>query len=100
MCSPDVTTDQFRCGVCDGPATTSPPAKIVSFDGEAGVDDGGIVQRTAATKHSAAMNRECMSESYRNSRFARVRCPALPMRVLFAAAALAAATTAFADGRF
>src|SRR5438132_70646 len=99
MCSPEVTTDQFRCGACAAPAATTPPAKMLSFDGADGLG-GGMVQRTAATKNSAAMNRERIRASYRNSCLEIARCVALPMQRLLAIAALFAATAAFADGRF
>src|SRR5947208_3915208 len=100
MRSPDATTDQFFRGVCDAPSTTIPPAKIVSFDGAAGVDAAGMVQRMAAAQHSAAMSLVRMRASYRNSALPRPRCAAVPMKRLFAAAAMLVATAAFADGRF
>ena len=61
-----------------------------------GVGGGGedIVQ--AARKNSAASGRERMAESYRRIG----RSAALPMKRLIAAAALLAASAAFADGKF
>src|SRR5437763_9943630 len=100
MRSPDVTTDQFFRGVCDAPSTTIPPAKIVSFDRAEDVEATGIVQRMAAAQHSAAMSLVSMRASYRNSALSRPRCAAVPMKRLFAAAAMLAATAAFADGKF
>src|SRR5258707_12317311 len=104
MRSPEVTTDQFGCAVCDGPATTMPPAKTVR-PGELVCEGGGVgvgvmVQRTAATKDSAANSRKRMPESYRNTAFPRRRSAAVPMKRLLAAAAMLAASAAFADGRF
>src|SRR5689334_12421459 len=99
MRSSDVTTDQLRCGVCDAPATTSPPAKIVSFDGVCG--DGGIVQQRAATKDNAANSRvRMLTESYR--RIGRSAAVPLMTRMsrLLAVAAMLAASTVLADGRF
>src|SRR5437588_2537531 len=99
MRSPETTRDQPCCGVCDGPATTMPPVKTTCLGEAAGCGGGdgggeGIVQ--AARKNSAANSRERMPESYARSG----RSAALPMRRLIAAAALLAASAAFADGKF
>src|SRR6476620_11260942 len=65
----DTTTDQFACGACDGPASTVPPAKIVSGAGTF-VVEVGIVQAVRARKSSAAAHRlDVIGESYRNSAF-------------------------------
>src|SRR3954463_9575660 len=74
----DVTTDQFACGACNGPASTVPPAKIVSGVGTF-VVAFGIVQAARARKSSAAAYRsDVMRESYRNSGFRGGGCcPAL-----------------------
>jgi len=100
MRSPEVTTDQFGCAACDGPATTMPPAKIVSL-GELGCEGcgGGMVQRMAATKDSAVSNRERIPKSYRNTALSRA-FRAVPMKRILSTAAMLAASAAFADGRF
>ena len=101
MRSPDVTTDQPLCGVCDGPATTMPPVKTVAVElgWDGGGDCGGMVQRTAATKDSAASSCERIPKSYRNTAFLRAFF-SVPMKRLLSAAAIFTASAAFADGHF
>src|SRR5438067_8577127 len=95
----DVTTDQFACGVCDGPASTVPPAKIVSGAGTF-VVEFGIVQAVRARKSSAAHRSDVIRESYRNSALRGGRCcwslriPITLAAVLVAASASAASFSA------
>src|SRR5438067_6026561 len=91
----DVTTDQFACGTCDDPASTVPPAKIVSGAGTF-VVEVGIVQAVRARKSSAAEHRsDVMRESYRNSAFRGGRC-SVPLRIPITLGAVLVAASASA----